>query len=220
MSLPKWPQMIVTGKSVTIEQAKDIILRTDRFLTCATEYSGGNYHEFNVAYRKDAGLIGKEYGHTQLLREALGFVETSYVSNDWASSCFAWGPHGWCSPTGEIYYVDNVGKWPSVEDIVKDWENLVLAFPYLDLNVTLMDKESCDYDDCSNPIVNIKVAEGKVTPLPPDLSVHGDKKLYRVDYEETLRKVTRKEISELGLPSEWYTDYAARIKNILKGITL
>ncbi len=52
IALPKWPQMIVTGKPVTIHQAKDIILRTDSFLTDSYEHAGGNNQEFNDWYRK------------------------------------------------------------------------------------------------------------------------------------------------------------------------
>lgn len=49
-SLPKWPQMIVTGKPVTIDQAKEIIFRTDSFLTSSDEFAGGNNREFNEWY--------------------------------------------------------------------------------------------------------------------------------------------------------------------------
>ena len=45
--LPKWPQMIVTGKRVTVDQAKEIIFRTDSFLSDASDYSGGNARNFN-----------------------------------------------------------------------------------------------------------------------------------------------------------------------------
>ena len=45
--LPKWSQMIVTGKNVTVEQAKDIIFRTDYFLTDPSKYSAGNDDQFN-----------------------------------------------------------------------------------------------------------------------------------------------------------------------------
>ena len=56
LGLPKWPQMMVTGKHVTLEQAKEIIFRTDPFLVDTSKYSGGNAHEFNAWYRKEAGL--------------------------------------------------------------------------------------------------------------------------------------------------------------------
>ncbi len=37
-NLPKWPQMLVTGDSLTIEQAKEIIRRTDRFFEWKQKY--------------------------------------------------------------------------------------------------------------------------------------------------------------------------------------
>ena len=40
--LPKWPQMLVTGASVTKEQALEIIRRTDSFFS----YPHGNDHAF------------------------------------------------------------------------------------------------------------------------------------------------------------------------------
>ena len=40
-SLPKWPASFVTGKTVTPEQAKDIIFRTDSSLAYPSEYGFG-----------------------------------------------------------------------------------------------------------------------------------------------------------------------------------
>lgn len=40
----KWRQMIVTGTPVTVDQAKEIIRRTDRFIYRG---DGGNNHEYN-----------------------------------------------------------------------------------------------------------------------------------------------------------------------------
>ena len=100
-SLPKWPQMLVTGKSVSTEQAKEIILRTDDFFTDASDYGGGNDREFNRNYRKLAGLnqlqVEKRYpeGHPYndvdwdrmyAMRNALGVLSLEYIGTDWASS--------------------------------------------------------------------------------------------------------------------------------------
>ena len=48
MRLPKWPHMVVWGTPVTQEQAKDIIFRTDAFLTHMSSYAGGNNHAWNA----------------------------------------------------------------------------------------------------------------------------------------------------------------------------
>lgn len=46
--LPKWPGVFVTGKSVTPDQAKDIIFRTDTSIHRPSEYMGGNDHRFRA----------------------------------------------------------------------------------------------------------------------------------------------------------------------------
>ena len=80
--------------------------------------------------------------------------------------------------------------------------------PFLDLNVTLMNKESCEDD--SIPVINFRVANGKVTVEPPDLSVHCDPPLR--DFEEDFDDLSLPpEYRELGLPFVWYDDFSERV---------
>lgn len=46
--LPKWPGVFITGKSVTPEQAKEIIFRTDSSVSRPSEYMGGNDRNFQA----------------------------------------------------------------------------------------------------------------------------------------------------------------------------
>lgn len=229
-SLPKWPQMLVTGRPVTVEQAQEIIFRTDDFLTNASEYSGGNCHEFNRYYREIAGLdqlrVERQYpeGHTYRvtdwdrmyqLRNSLGIVHTSYVRNNWASSSFIGGPHGWCHPDGTISFSDNVGKWPSIEEILDDWTGLAQAFPYLDLHVTLMSGESCDDD--SEPVINIRVLNGQARPESPDDSVH--RGLSAPSTQDTIAAfiagIKAGSSREIGLPDSWYEKFANQVREAI-----
>ena len=230
-SLPKWPQMLVTGKQVTVEQAKEIIFRTDEFLTDASTYSGGNARNFNAAYRKRAGLDLLQFertardGHTYTsfdwdkqreLCERLNIIRTNYVENSWASCSYAGGPHGWCSPAGVISYSDNVGKWPSIGEIIDDWTKIAQAFPYLDLHVTLMSGESCEDD--TEAAINIRVVDGSAFAQPPDESVHAIPE--RRDMLESfieLMNPTGGE-REIGLPIDWYDEFAARVKAVVVDI--
>lgn len=224
-NLPKWPQMRVSGQQVTVDQAKEIIFRTDGFLTDSSEYSGGNNREFNAAYRKAAGLLKyqsedpvsfrKSWEFMDILRKRLGVIHTSYVSNDWASCAFIHGAHGWCSPSGELSYVDNVGKWPSVAEVLDDWKVLAKAFPFLDLTATLMSGESCDD---STALVNIVVKNGKASLKPGSLEAHAAPLVER-DIADAIRRMAAGSRHELGLPEDWYTEFAARVKAVADTIT-
>lgn len=230
-NLPKWPQMLVTGKQVTVEQAKEIIFRTDDFLTDASTYSGGNARNFNAAYRKRAGLDLLQFertardGHTYTdidwdkqhgIRERLNIIRTKYVENGWASCSYIGGPHGWCSPAGVISYSDNVGKWPSIEEIVEDWSIIAQAFPYLDLHVTLMSGESCEDD--TEAVINIRVVDGKAFAEAPDESVHSIPE--RRDMLESFIELMNSNCDEreIGLPIDWYDEFAARVKAVVVDI--
>jgi len=223
-SLAKWSQMIVTGKPVTPEQAKEIIFLTDSFLTDPSDYAGGNASQFNRWYRSQSGLdrlnIEQKYpeGHTyqvtdwvkyQSLLDALGVIRTSYVTNDWASCCFIGGPHGWCHPNGTISFFDNVGKWPSLTEIYEDWAAIAGRFPYLDLNVTLMNAENVE--DHAAPVINFRVVGGLVTPQSPDLSVHTQTRGRVLDINGLVDSLLHNPSRELGLPSAWYEEFAHRV---------
>ena len=215
-ALPKWPQMIVTGEPVTVEQAKDIIFRTDRFLTDASEYSGGNARDFNDDYRERAGLneIRETFPKTwwDMVPHAAGYIDTQYVRNDWGSCAFVFGPHGWCHPDGTIRFNDNVGKWPSVEDVLNDWTLLAEAFPFLNLHVTLMSGESMDED--TKPVVNIRVQSGTASVCEPDLSVHSAD-ITPLAVRSLLSLNMAPEDRELGLLDSWYDEYAEKVRAVV-----
>lgn len=218
--LPKWPQMLVSGVQVTLEQAFDIILRTDRFLTDPDGYS--NNREFSKWYKAESNLValletrkypeGHEYQTTnwekyRQLQESIGFVSTEYVSNDWAASCFIGGPHGWCSPAGVISYADNVGKWPNIREVYDDWVKIAEAFPFVDAHVTLMSGESCE--DETYPVINFRVKDGAVELDSPDTSVHHNIETRNVD--DMINHI--KYGCDTGLPSHWYTKAAKIVRS-------
>jgi len=216
IELPKWPQMIVTGKQVRIEHAKEIIFRTDSFLTDCSKYAGGNNQEFNDWYRKKSGLsLINEYAVVDEIRSKIGYVETNYVRNDWASCSFVYGPHGWCSPKGHIVYVDNVSKWPDVKEVFEDWASLAQAFPYLDLNVTLMNGEGCE--EGTMPLINIRVVDGDASFEEPSLDVHDNELMASVDRSSLAMMMRINSVGdvEFGLPIGWYEEFAAVVRAVI-----
>ena len=65
------------------------------------------------------------------------------------------------------------------------------------------------------PVINFRVANGKVTVEPPDLAVHCDPPLR--DFEEDFDDLSLPpEYRELGLPLVWYDDFSERVVTEVK----
>jgi hypothetical protein len=151
-ALPKWPQMRVIGKPIDPEYAWKIIRRTDTFFT---SYAGGNNRHWNewvkntVGYPKDPKNTDDHREFWTLLdawSKDWDCVHTEYVHNTWISSSYVYGPYGWCHPDGTIYFEDNVGKWPSSEELIAEWTRIARAFPGLHLDAVFMDGELVEGD--------------------------------------------------------------------------
>lgn len=221
VNLPKWPQMLISGSPVTPEQAKEIIFRTDAFLTDAYGYNGGNNIEFNEHYRNSSGLsmldggdnYAKKFDFNNYVKEKVGFIELNYVPSDFASSCFVGGPDGFCSPDGEIKFSNNVGKWPSAEVIYEDLVELAEAFPFLEMKCTLMDGESCEEN--TKPVISFDVCNGVVCVTDSHLEREDGPELF--DTSRLLASLRGDLSGELGLPKEWYAEYITRLIPITEG---
>lgn len=151
--LPKWPKMHVRGLPITKRQAMEIIIRTDMFFGC----HGGNDHKWDEKVQDLFGVqLHLDFGSNYTPEQYDSFRETkeaflkkieyiggklNYVHNTWLSSCYIFGPYGWCHPNGTINYVDNVGKWPSAEDLYSDWMVIAEKFPFLNIDVKVMSGE-------------------------------------------------------------------------------
>ena len=208
LGLPKWPAMIVRGTSVTVEQAREIIRRTD---TAFQRGISGNDRVFNEklaermelprgsVLRWDENMTGEDYAALDAWRERWGVIDSEYITNRWIASTYIGGPHGWCHPDGTIRFDTNVGKWPSVEEIFQEWTRVAAAFPFLDLTATLMSGEYCD-DDIT-PLVTIRVQEGRATLEDPQPV--GDRATDIPDgYMENL--FSGRSGRECGIPMDWF----------------
>ena len=226
--LPKWPQMLVTGTPVTQEQAIEIILRTDDFFF----WHNGNNHEFIKAADKVLGMprepeyqegydASMEYADKMdEYRKQRKCISSTYITNCWISSSYIGGPHGWCHPDGNIGFADNVGKWPSVEEVKEDWDKVAAAFPFLELEVTLMSGENCEYE--STPVVSMLIRNGEVTLVDPTdrnlLTEFGRERPVSSNIEEHIRKtfafsdLTGENAIPLDELKKWSLWYDAKLK--------
>jgi len=208
--LPKWPQMFTSGARVTMDQACEIIRRTDSFF----RGYGGNDVAFDERlgarlrmphrFRWDGSMDSDVHGQWERSRaweRRWGLIETSYVSNDWISCCFIFGAHGWCHPDGVIAYVDNVGKWPTIDEIAQDWTAVAVEFPFLDLAATLMSGEACE--DGTAPVATILVCDGYVEVVDGDMRHHDRFPSVSIDRGMESYAITGR--SEHGpIPETWY----------------
>ena len=159
--LPKWPECRVDGKSVTKEQAQEILIRTQGFL-----FSSNN-RPFHQELLKTLGVETKEeypyhdWDDLSAKAEEYHCLPLSYLSTERICSCYIGGPNGWLDWDGEIYQTgNNIGKWPSVESVYEDWKLIAKTFPYLDLRCQLFSGEGCEKE--SVPVVEFIVKNGKV----------------------------------------------------------
>jgi hypothetical protein len=235
--LPKWPQMLVAGDSVTVEQAKEIIFATDTSLT--SSWMGGNdrhfedvfnhmtgYEKFKNDYvdrsnmteeekEKDIELSRAKWQAWDAFTQKANFLSTQYVHNSWASCAYIYGPHGWCHPDGKIAFTDNVGKWPSVEDVANDWKAIATRWPFLNVWVTLMSAEQCE--DHARPVVTMRVSNGTVEYYEGTTEpIKGVKP--RTDFELGLHLGmigSGRYNREHGLPDEWIEEFAEKIRPLV-----
>jgi len=223
-SLPKWPQMIVVGHPVTVDQAEEIIRRTDMFF----RGYGGNDHDFDARLRQlcrmspERSYDGNDanfqrhpwpvnYEYDQRWRGAWGFLDTAYVHTDWISSCYIGGPHGWVHPNGGIGANTNVGKWPSCEEIFHDWMLISAAWPFLDLGVVLMNDENVNADT-STPILGFRIKDGQIEIVDPktrDLTAELPYAETKSFEEHLAERGFRDQEHEHGAPEEWFSRWEA-----------
>lgn len=220
----KWPQMLTTGKDVTTDQAFEIIRRTDEFIT-NPDGGFGNNREFVAMARRAMGMqayldLEKEWlkknpidyegkpnhywwdgwAMRDIIAGCLGHIKTEYVHNTWASSAYIGGPYGWCHPNGKIKYTDNIGKYPSLEEVILEWEDMLEAFPFIEVAVSIFPNEEGYSDEASS---NFLVGQGKIVYLESSQGLHVTNELPEMDTVQKFFTNIRDPLREAGLPVEF-----------------
>lgn len=214
INLPKWPQMIVTGMPVTVDQAKEIIRRTDTFFSWPWGAGNDRLYASRVCEALAIPPDG-QWEEQNTWRDRWEFVSTEYVLNSWIAGSFIGGPHGWCHPDGRIGFVDNVGKWPSVEDVLGDWMVLADTFTFIQAGITLMSGESCE--EGVEPLVKFRVSGGKawVVDLAEDVHAGRPPAVRRGDRTPTMEEDVQAIVHryrERGISWEWIEEWAGHVR--------
>ena len=164
--LPKWPSCDIQGRAVTPQQALDIRLRTcaiwffhgDEELNAAVEsayYSAIPKPEWEPKWWLHR--TGKSISRKRQYRKEMGNLDLQYLSN--AVTC---GSDVWCSWKGSISYHNYLAqcKEPTPLELLKEWEAVATAFPYLQLTCYVF-TEDCAQDGEPTAVVYY-VDNGKV----------------------------------------------------------
>lgn len=162
----KWPALVVIGDPVTKEQAAEICIRT----TC--QWWGTNDKEWLAQVGAVMDMTVDENGlmynmdSLNEVRDTYKLIDLGYLSNSRIMSAWIGGTKGWCNWDGNIFCNNyNIGKWPSVEGVAKDWKKIAEAFPYLKLKSQVFAKESSE--EGNYPTVQFNVSDGKVEVMSP-----------------------------------------------------
>lgn len=210
IGLPKWPGHLVVGKAITPLQASELLIRTDHFDFSTNDYAwddgcrvivGAPIHDAEEPKRENGTPDWPKMHEEELdRRDKLQILPVRYLNNDRIGSCYVGGPNGWCDWEGRIFCNgQNVGKWPSVEEVFNEWVMIAEAFPFLDLEAQLLNDETCSDYTKLRALVTFTVKDGKVTVSaePRDLitAIESD------DMSDLLFAQLIAEGGERGLPS-------------------
>lgn len=163
----KWPALIVTGKSVTPDQARDIIFRThsSEFYSHTDNFTDHVMDTFDVPKNDD------NWGRYIPIetRQNYGMLDLQYLNTSRITSCWFGGLSGWIDWDGTIGCADhNIGKWPSIDEVLDELITIATAFPYLEMQVQLLNHESGFAEDVDTVVtVQYDIKDGIVTMFRP-----------------------------------------------------
>lgn len=201
--LTKWCHVQISGQQydgskVTVDQAKSIVYRYDKWNVdvCEHLWAGslfGNSSSMDKLFRalvrapqlvKAVGASHDEddvfsTGYSDLLLQisqrvnSIVFpdpiVYSKYFSTHWGSSCYIGGPHGWINPSdATIQFGHNWGKYPAIENVVVDAIQLIQLFPFLDLVISIWSDE----DNQAEPYFTFRINQDGWVILPNEESQH------------------------------------------------
>jgi len=163
--LPKWSRIVISGKKITEEQAYEIIIRTDDlyFSTNDCDWRKQLYQCLGI---KNLDNYFPDFNELQAIKEKLGSLDINYLYNRQIASSYIFGPHGWCSWNGDIGCDGyNIGKYPSVDSVLKEWKLIANTWKFLELNCQLW---NCEYGEEGKPVVEFIIKNGEVIVNKPN----------------------------------------------------
>jgi len=172
IELEKWTRMVVIGETITTDQAAEIILRTSglMFITNDKDWERQLYEK--------VGLGGNEenmWKQVKYAKDLLGVLDLEYLVNRQIASSSICGPNGWCHWNGSIYADYNIGKWPTVSEVLREWKLISSEWPFLQLRCQLFNEEDVQVEFViNNGNVALKCPLEKLQTCEDDIRDLGD----------------------------------------------
>jgi hypothetical protein len=172
-NLPKWSQLVVVGDKLTPEQTAEVMIRTSSlyFISNDLEFERELYAVIDksfdyIYFSSDEFKVNIERANRLKAETSLDLLELRYLENSRILSSWVGGSYGWLSWDGGIGCSNyNVGKWPTAEEVYKDWQQVARAFPYIHLRCQLMSGEASNQN--VRPLVEYVVSGGNVEVKVP-----------------------------------------------------
>lgn len=184
--LDKWPIISTIGRSITPEQATNLIIRTTDFSLLFTNDRPWQERVEKLIYGNTVREIEKieenegniSYANSKIRRtgkEKMLFLEgLQYLQNsERIASCSFCALHGFADWNGNFTgnYIGLPVKWPTTEELFYEWKMIAETFPYLDIQCTIFNwLETNNNIEKLTPIVTYVICEGKVNVKRPVIS--------------------------------------------------
>jgi hypothetical protein len=165
VGLPKWPAIVVVGEPVAIDEAAEIIVRTDGFLFSTNDHEFATQLYAAIGVHSD-GLSPSDWDAFRAVKEEYRVLPLDYLTTARIASAYIGGPHGWIDWKGNVFTsTTNIGKYPWVLEVLNEWGRIAEAFPFLSLRCQLYNAESGESG--GEPVVEFAVEEGRVELRAP-----------------------------------------------------
>jgi hypothetical protein len=146
--LPKWPSCDIKGRTVTPQQALEIRVRTcacyfdsEEDLSESTYYSAISKPEWGPKWWLKRLPLKELISRKKQYRKEMGNLDLAYLSN-----LIGGASDTWCSWEGNIYYSNYLVqcKYPTSLELLKEWEVIAAAFPFLQLTCYVFTENSTE----------------------------------------------------------------------------
>ena len=133
--------VMITGKKMTSSQILDVMMNLDLSLRsgfdiCFDSKVNSVTKRLSTETNLHKLFDGLAHDYNQSLMLCKEVFHVDILHNSWMSCV-----NSWFLKDGTIFYHANIGEYPNTDDILSYWKNVAKMFPFLELNITVLDCE-------------------------------------------------------------------------------